>query len=74
MREVVAVGRAHGVAPSETYPDERLAFTDTMPAELGTVVLVVSPGLRVGHGLKLTDDDVKSSGQTCRPACGTGVD
>jgi 2-dehydropantoate 2-reductase len=32
MREVVAVGRAHGVALPEHYADERLAFADTVPA------------------------------------------
>ena len=31
FREVVAVGRAHGVALPENYADDRLAFADTMP-------------------------------------------
>lgn len=34
MREVVAVGRAHGVALPEHYADERLAFADTVPADM----------------------------------------
>jgi 2-dehydropantoate 2-reductase len=32
MREVVAVGRAKGVALREDFADERLAFCDTLPA------------------------------------------
>ncbi len=32
MREVVAVGRAHGVALPADYADNRLAFGDTLPA------------------------------------------
>ena len=31
MKEVVAVGRAHGVNLPEDYADERLAFADTVP-------------------------------------------
>ena len=34
MRETVAVGRAHGVAIDESYAQERLAFSDTLPGEM----------------------------------------
>jgi 2-dehydropantoate 2-reductase len=34
MREVVAVGRAHGVALTESCLEERLAFIDSLPAEM----------------------------------------
>ena len=34
MQETVAVGRAHGVALPETYAGERLAFVDTVPADM----------------------------------------
>ncbi|MBI3434416.1 MAG: 2-dehydropantoate 2-reductase [Proteobacteria bacterium] len=34
MREVVAVGRAHGVAIAEDFAEQRLAFADTMPADM----------------------------------------
>jgi 2-dehydropantoate 2-reductase len=34
MRETVAVGRAHGVAIDEGYPEERLKFSDTLPGEM----------------------------------------
>jgi 2-dehydropantoate 2-reductase len=34
MREVVAVGRAQGVALSEEYAEDRLAFCDRLPAEM----------------------------------------
>ncbi len=34
MREVVAVGRAQGVALAEDFADKRLAFCDTLPAEM----------------------------------------
>jgi 2-dehydropantoate 2-reductase len=34
MREVVAVGRAQGVALSAEYAEERLAFCDGLPAEM----------------------------------------
>ena len=34
MREVVAVGRAQGVALPEDYADQRLAFADTVPATM----------------------------------------
>ena len=34
MREVVAVGRAHGVALPEDFADDRLAFGDTLPADM----------------------------------------
>jgi len=34
MREVVAVGRAHGVALDAEYAEDRLAFYDGLPAEM----------------------------------------
>ena len=34
MREVVAVGRAHGVALPENFADDRLAFGDSLPADM----------------------------------------
>jgi 2-dehydropantoate 2-reductase len=34
MREVVAVGRAHGVALAENFAEDRLAFIDGLPAEM----------------------------------------
>jgi 2-dehydropantoate 2-reductase len=34
MREVVAVGRAEGVSLAEGFADERLAFADTLPADM----------------------------------------
>ena len=34
MKEVVDVGRAHGVALPEDYADQRLAFADTVPADM----------------------------------------
>ena len=34
MREVVAVGRAHGVALPEDFADDRLAFGDSLPADM----------------------------------------
>jgi 2-dehydropantoate 2-reductase len=34
MREVVAVGRAHGVALPEDYAEDRLAFADSVPADM----------------------------------------
>ncbi|HEX7127594.1 MAG TPA: 2-dehydropantoate 2-reductase [Thermodesulfobacteriota bacterium] len=34
MREVVAVGRARGVRLDPAFADERLAFADTLPAEM----------------------------------------
>lgn len=34
MREVVAVGRAHGVALPEDFADDRLAFADTLPEDM----------------------------------------
>jgi len=34
MKETVAVGRALGVALPETYAEERLAFADTVPADM----------------------------------------
>jgi 2-dehydropantoate 2-reductase len=34
MREVVAVGRAHGVALPADYADNRLAFGDTLPVDM----------------------------------------
>ena len=34
MREVVAVGRAHGVALAQDYADARLKFADGLPADM----------------------------------------
>ncbi len=34
MREVAAVGRAHGVQLPENFAEERLAFTDTLPGAM----------------------------------------
>lgn len=34
MREVIAVGQAHGVALSAGYAEDRLAFCDELPAEM----------------------------------------
>ena len=34
MKETVAVGRAHGVNLPEDYADKRLAFVDSLPAEM----------------------------------------
>ena len=34
MREVVRVGRAHGVALPEDYADQRLAFADSLPYDM----------------------------------------
>lgn len=34
MREVVAVGRAHGVDLSEDFPENRLEFADTLPEDM----------------------------------------
>jgi 2-dehydropantoate 2-reductase len=34
MRETVAVGRAHGVALSEEFAEDRLAFGDSLPADM----------------------------------------
>jgi len=34
MREVVRVGRAHGVALAEDFADQRLAFADTLPYDM----------------------------------------
>jgi 2-dehydropantoate 2-reductase len=34
MREVVAVGRAHGVAIPADFPEQRLAFADTLHADM----------------------------------------
>jgi 2-dehydropantoate 2-reductase len=34
IREAVAVGRAHGVALPPDYADDRLAFADTLPADM----------------------------------------
>ena len=36
MREVVAVGRAEGVQLGEDFADNRLAFCDTLPAEMSS--------------------------------------
>jgi len=35
-REVVAVGRAHGVALPEDYAEQRMAFVDAWPPEMTT--------------------------------------
>ena len=34
MREVVAVGRAHGVALPADYADSRMQFADSLPADM----------------------------------------
>jgi 2-dehydropantoate 2-reductase len=34
MREVVAVGRAHGVAVPEDFAEQRLAFADTLHPDM----------------------------------------
>ncbi|NJM34612.1 MAG: 2-dehydropantoate 2-reductase [Rhodomicrobium sp.] len=34
MREVIAVGRAHGVNLAESFADDRLAFADSLPAAM----------------------------------------
>jgi 2-dehydropantoate 2-reductase len=34
MREVVAVGRASGIALSEDFPEQRMTFCDSLPAEM----------------------------------------
>ncbi len=34
MREVVAVGRAGGIALSEDFPEQRMTFCDSLPAEM----------------------------------------
>jgi 2-dehydropantoate 2-reductase len=34
MREVVAVGRAHGINLDENFAEDRLAFCDGLPAEM----------------------------------------
>lgn len=39
MKEVVAVGRAKGVKIDPGYPEERLAFADTLPAEMKASML-----------------------------------
>ena len=39
MREVVAVGRAEGVQLAEDFADNRLAFADTLPAEMSSSML-----------------------------------
>jgi len=39
MREVVAVGRAEGVKLGENFADNRLAFADTLPAEMRSTML-----------------------------------
>jgi len=36
MRETVAVGRAHGADLAEGYADDRLAFLDSVPAEMSS--------------------------------------
>jgi 2-dehydropantoate 2-reductase len=50
MREVVAVGRAHGVALADDYAEQRLAFCDSLPAEMSSSM---HHDLRQGHRLEV---------------------
>jgi len=50
MREVVAVGRAHGVRLPENFAEERLAFTDTLP---GTMTASMHHDLERGNRLEV---------------------
>jgi 2-dehydropantoate 2-reductase len=50
MRETVAVGRAHGVALPEDYAAQRLAFADTVPADMTSSML---HDLEAGRPLEL---------------------
>lgn len=50
MREVVAVGRAHGVPLAEDFADNRLAFIDGLPAEMEASM---ATDLRHGRQLEL---------------------
>jgi len=48
MREVVALGRARGVALPEDLADRALAFADTLPAEMKSSQLVdLAAGRRI---------------------------
>lgn len=51
MREVAAVGRAHGVRLPEGFADERLAFADTLP---GTMTASMHHDLERGNPLEVT--------------------
>jgi 2-dehydropantoate 2-reductase len=50
MREVAAVGRAHGVRLPENFAEERLAFTDTLP---GTMTASMHHDLERGNRLEV---------------------
>ncbi|MGH8661938.1 MAG: ketopantoate reductase family protein [Burkholderiales bacterium] len=50
MREVEAVGRAHGVRLPENFAEERLAFTDTLP---GTMTASMHHDLERGNRLEV---------------------
>jgi 2-dehydropantoate 2-reductase len=50
MSEVVAVGRAHGVALDDSWVDDRLAFSDSLPAEMESSMYV---DLQHGRRLEL---------------------
>ena len=50
MREVAAVGRAHGVRLPEDFAEERLAFTDTLP---GTMTASLHHDLERGNRLEV---------------------
>jgi 2-dehydropantoate 2-reductase len=50
MREVIAVGQAHGVALSAEYAEDRLAFCDELPAEM---VSSMSHDLERGNRLEV---------------------
>src|SRR5215475_11254256 len=50
MREVVAVGRAHGVAIPEDFAEQRLAFADTLHADM---TASMHHDLEQGHRLEL---------------------
>jgi len=50
MREVAAVGRAHGVRLPENFAEERLAFTDTLP---GTMTASLHHDLERGNPLEV---------------------
>ena len=50
MQEVVAVGRAQGVALPADFAEDRLAFVDTMPANMDSSM---HHDLRVGRPLEV---------------------
>jgi 2-dehydropantoate 2-reductase len=50
MREVVAVGRAQGVALAADYAENRLAFCDRLPAEMTSSM---HSGLERGNRLEV---------------------